>query len=399
MTRPAATAHAPTVLITGMGVISAAGANLPATLDAFAAQRRNAGKVTLFATPLDFPVFAVRDFPGDTVPSRGSRTLGLALHAVAEALAEAKLGATVTGLRVGVCLGTTVACQLNDVDFYTAYRKTGAAPMEPVTRFLKGNLADAVACAVQASGPRATVVNACSSGSDAIGVALSWLQGGLCDLAIAGGADELNRIPLCGFGALSVVSSSLCAPYDRDRAGLNLGEGAGVLVLETTASAQRRGVTSRLRLAGYGAACDAYHLTAPRPDGSGLEAAVRYSLRAAGIVPDEVDFVNAHGTATRDNDKVEGAVLARVFGPGIRVLSTKGFTGYTLGAAGGLEAAFTAAGLREGWIPASAGFVNRDEEIPLGAVSARTPVTGRYAVSTSLAFGGNNASLVMGLTK
>jgi len=383
-------------VISGLGVVSAAGGNVPETLRNFAAVRRLPGPVSLFTTPLDPPVFEVKQ----PLPGNGaSRTLQLALQAIREALAGARLGGDLSGRRVGVCLGTTVACQLNDLEFYTAFRRNGVAPLEPVRRFLKGNLAEAAAAEIRATGPHITTVNACSSGSDAIGVALSWLRAGLCDLAIAGGADELNRVPFCGFASLSVMSRQPCAPYDRDRQGLNLGEGAGVLILETPESAAARGVAADLVLAGYGAACDAHHLTAPRPDGTGLEAAIRASLEEAGVTAADVAFVNAHGTATRDNDKVEGAVLARVFGPGIGVLSTKGYTGHTLGAAGGLEAAFTALALREGWLPASAGFANRDDEIPLGALRERTPVRGRWGVSTSLAFGGNNASLVIGCNR
>jgi 3-oxoacyl-(acyl-carrier-protein) synthase len=382
-------------VISGIGVISAAGVNVPETLAGFKAGMRNVGKITLFATPLDYPVFEVRSpLQGSAHPE--SRTVQLAFHALDEALASAGLGHDLSVLRVGVCMGTTVASQLNDMDFYTAYRKTGEAPMQPVETFLKSNLAQAVACHVKAFGPRVTVVNACSSSADAIGVALEWLQAGLCDVAIAGGADELNRIPVCGFGSLGIFSKEPCRPYDRDRQGLNLGEGAGMLILETEASARRRGIQSKLFVAGYGAACDAHHLTAPRPDGSGLETAIITSLKDAGVQPDAISFVNAHGTATRDNDKVEGGVLARVFGTDIKVLSTKGFTGHTLGAAGALEAAFTALALREGWIPAGPGFENKDDEIPIGAVKETVSLTGRYAVSTSLAFGGNNASLVIG---
>lgn len=383
------------VLISGIGVVSAAGMSVPETLAGFEVGRRNVGRITRFATSLDYPVFEVRSPLQGAGPAE-SRTLQLAFHALDEALMGAGLGRDLTALRVGVCMGTTVASQLNDMEFYTAYRQTGEAPLKPVEVFLKSNLAEAVARAVGATGPCVTVVNACSSSADAIGVALEWLRGGLCDIVIAGGADELNRIPVCGFAALSVFSKELCRPYDRDRQGLNLGEGAGMLILETPASAQRRGVSRDLVVAGYGAACDAHHLTAPRPDGSGLESAIQVSLAQAGVEPSEVGFVNAHGTATRDNDKVEGQVLARVFGPSVKVLSTKGFTGHTLGAAGALEAAFTALALREGWIPASPGFETRDEEIPIGPVRERTAVASRYAVSTSLAFGGNNASLVMG---
>jgi 3-oxoacyl-(acyl-carrier-protein) synthase len=322
------------------------------------------------------------------------RTIQLALCAVDEALGEAGLRSKLSAFRVGVCLGTTVASQLNDLEFYRSYRRSEPLAMPPLDRYLKGNLAQAVARAIGARGPAVTVVNACSSGADAIGVALSWLRNGVCDVAVAGGADELSRVPLCGFGALGILSDSICAPFDRDRKGLNLGEGAGILVLESERACLARGVEAVVRVSGYGSAADAYHLTAPRPDGSGLEASLRRAMAEAAIGPDDVCFVNAHGTATPDNDKIEGSVFARVFGSGVRFLSSKGFVGHTLGAAGGLEAAFTAAALREGWVPASAGFANQDEEIRLSPVTEKTPVEGRFAISTSLAFGGNNAAIV-----
>jgi len=149
-------------------------------------------------------------------------------------------------------------------------------------------------------------------------------------------------------------------------------------------------------VAGFGSACDAHHLTAPHPEGRGLDAAVRAALMQARIEPDDVAFINTHGTATLDNDRAEGKVISRVFGNQIPFLSTKGFTGHTLGAAGGLEAAFTLLGLREGWIPASMGFETPDDEIALVPVRRRTEVAGKYALSTSLAFGGNNAALLIG---
>ncbi len=383
------------ILITGMGVVSAAGLSVAETLDGFAAGRRNLSKTTPALSPLDYPVFAVTA-PVSAPDRSRSRTLQLLFHALDEALSSAGLRSGLSGLRVGVCMGTTVASQLNDMEFYAAYRKTGMAPLEPVEAFLKGNLAEAVARRIGAEGPCVTIVNACSSSADAVGVGLGWIRNGLCDLVIAGGGDELSRIPICGFSSLSVFSHEPCRPYDRDRQGLNLGEGAGVLILEAETTARRRGSKASLFVAGYGAACDAHHLTAPRPDGAGLETAIRESLAQAGIPSQDIAFVNAHGTATRDNDKVEGAVLARVFGGDIKVLSTKGYTGHTLGAAGALEAAFTALALRDGWIPASAGYETRDDEIPVGVVRDRTPVSGRYALSTSLAFGGNNAALVIG---
>jgi len=381
------------VLITGLGVISAAGINLAETLVSFEGRKRNAGPVSLFETPLRYPVFEVREIPRRFY-LEGQRTLSLALCAVDEALEGAHLKDELSNFRVGVCMGTTVASQLNDIEFYKSYRTTGTASMVAVDRYVKGNLAQFVSRKIRATGPSLTVVNACSSGTDAIGVAFSWLNNGLCDIAIAGGADELNRIPLCGFGSLGIVSSDLCKPFDRGRKGLNLGEGAGVLVIETKDSAQKRRRTSDFYLVGYGSASDAYHLTAPRPDGAGLESSINKALTESGIKPHEVSFVNAHGTGTLENDLVEGMVLGKVFGADLKVLSTKGFTGHALGAAGGLEAVFTVAGLREGWIPVSIGFEHKDETIPVVPVRKRTYINGHHAVSTSLAFGGNNAALV-----
>ncbi len=382
------------VLITGLGAVSAAGNNLGETLDSLALGRRNSGPVTIFPTAMEYPVFEVQSLP-DRYRLEGMRTLGLALMAVEEALEEARL-ADLSGRRVGVCLGTTVASQLNDLKFYETYRRHGSAPMTAVDRFLAGNPAEFIARRFGARGPALTVVNACSSGTDAIGVALSWLEAGLCDLVIAGGADEMNHIPYCGFSSLGILNPGLCAPFDRDRRGLNLGEGAGIVVLERERSALDRGADAELFLCGYGSRSDAHHLTAPRPDGAGLRSSITCALAEAGIEAGEVAFVNAHGTGTQDNDLVEGTVLAEIFGPGLKMLSTKGYTGHTLGAAGGLEAVFTAAALRAGWIPASAGFTTRDDAIPLEPVREKCAISGGYAVSTSLAFGGNNAAIVLG---
>jgi 3-oxoacyl-[acyl-carrier-protein] synthase II len=382
------------MLITGIGVISAAGNNVAETLSSLAQGTRNAGPVTLFPTVLKSPVFEVKRLPAEYY-LEGWRTVSLALVAVDEALKDARL-ADLSGFRVGVCMGTTVASQLNALQFYKAYREHGSAPMTSVDRFLKGNLAEYIARRIGARGPQISVVNACSSSTDAIGVALAWLKGGLCDIAIAGGADELNHVPYCGFSSLGIANPGLCSPFDRDRKGLNLGEGAGVMVIESRATARRRGASSPIILAGYGTSSDAYHLTAPSPDGVGLRAAVHDAMAEAGIGPREVGFINAHGTGTHENDLVEGRVLADIFGQDLIMLSTKGYTGHTLGAAGGIEAVFTAAGLREGWVPASAGFQNKDEAISIIPVQNKTTVTGRFALSTSLAFGGTNAAIVIG---
>lgn len=381
------------IAITGLGSISACGNNVGETLENFACGKRSAGEVSLFKTELKYPVFEVKNFSNKD--NSVMRTLNLAFQALEEAISGAGLD-DLSGYRVGVCLGTTVASQLNDMDFYKIYREKGSAPLEAARRFLDSNLAQAVADFLKIKTKFCTtVVNACSSGTDAIGVGLSWLRNDYCDIVIAGGADELNRVPFDGFVSLGVVSNSLCAPFDRGRSGLNLGEGAGIVILEKESIALKRGRKPDLFLKGYGSAADGYHLTAPHPEGRGLEKALEVALVDAGIKADEAAFVNAHGTATKDNDRVEGIVLKKVFGAKLRFLSTKGFTGHTLGAAGGLEAVFSALALRQGWIPASSGFINQDEEIGIAPVRQKTEIKGRYAVSTSLAFGGNNSALVI----
>ena len=205
----------------------------------------------------------------------------------------------------------------------------------------------------------------------------------------------MNRVAMAGFWSLGVMSSEPCKPFDRDRAGLNLGEGAGIVLLESAAHARKRAVEHAFELAGFGAACDAHHLTAPHPEGRGLNTAIRAALSQAQIEVSQVAFINAHGTATTENDRAEGKCLAGVFGSKVPFLSTKGFTGHTLGAAGGLEAVFTLLGLRERWIPRSMGFENPAADVPIVPVSRRTAIDGNYAMSTSMAFGGNNSALLL----
>jgi 3-oxoacyl-(acyl-carrier-protein) synthase len=381
------------VVISGMGAISAAGKTTAEIMTSFNSSHRAPSLPTVFKSSLDFPVFEVSGF---THSPQIMRTLALAYVALDEALLSAGFkGSDLSGLRVGVCMGTTVASQLNDEAWYREYCAQGQMRVGPIDTYFDGNLAESLAAHLKVTGPTLTIVNACSSGADAIGVALDWLSTGFCDVVIAGGADEINHIPYCGFGALSVTSVLPCRPFDKNRNGLNLGEGAGILVLETEASARKRSRRNDLFVSGYGAAADAYHLTAPRPDGSGLEAAIAVAISQAGLKTKDIVFVNAHGTSTKDNDRAEGRTLLRVFGDDLKFISTKGFTGHTLGAAGALEAIFAALALRHGWIPGNIGFEEMDEEIGRAPVAVRTPIAGRAALSTSLAFGGNNAAVII----
>jgi 3-oxoacyl-[acyl-carrier-protein] synthase-1/3-oxoacyl-[acyl-carrier-protein] synthase II len=387
------------VAVTGAGCLCAAGGNLATCLQTLFAGHRSPAVPQRFTTAHadPYPVFEVAEelFPAAVPAEPGlSRTARLAVAAAAEALADAGWEPPqLADLRVGVAIGTTVGSAMNNEDFYRDFRDGGRPAMDPIRRFLSSNPATAVARRFNLNGPVQTVVNACSSGSDAVAVGAQWLQDGLCDLVIAGGADELCRTTCNGFISLMISSREAVRPFDRDRRGLNLGEGAGLLVLEGAALEQERPGRVRGRLAGWGGACDAYHLTAPHPEGAGLQRALREALEPLHGDRHEIAFVNAHGTGTPDNDRVEAAVLAGLL-PGIPFHSTKGFTGHTLGAAGGIEAAFTLAFLQAGRIPASIGCAHPDPGLPAAPVLHETAVTGRFALSLSLAFGGNNAALL-----
>jgi len=370
-------------------------------MSSMAAARRSPQPPARFSTnhPKRYPVFGV---PDDFVPADilGRNELLLttrfALAATRQALADAGWDPdALRRMRVGVCLGTTVGCALNIEDFYREYRLGGSPDLETIERFLRSNPAAAVSREFGLDGPVQTVVNACSSGTDAIGIAASWLRAGACDVALAGGADELCRIIYNGFISLMITDDQPCRPFDRERHGLNLGEGAAVLVLERPAEATARGARTRAKVLGYGSACDAHHLTAPHPEGRGLRRAFAEALAVSGVAPGEVAFINAHGTGTPDNDRVEGRVIRDLF-PGTPFVSTKGYTGHTLGAAGAIEAAFTVGCLESGLLPPSVGFAVADPEILAAPAAVRLDIRGDVAISDSLAFGGNNAVLVLG---
>ena len=383
------------IAITGMGCICAAGRNLPDAMNSlFRGERRPAPPVRFASNhPVRYPVFEAIDFeePPDLL-----RTSAFALHAAREAFADAGIDRkTLSTLRVGVCVGTTVGSVMSEETFCRAYLAGNDPDMAPIRRILRSNPADVIAREFDLSGPRQTVVTACSSSTDALGIAGSWIRGGLCDAAITGGADELGRITYIGFISLMITDDSPCKPFDMHRKGLNLGEGAAMLVLASEGALRRSGMRARSFLLGYGSAGDAYHLTAPRPDGAGLRSAISEALATSGVSPTSVAFVNAHGTGTPDNDRVEGRVLLDML-PSIPFLSTKGYTGHTLGAAGAIEAVFTATCLEMGKIPASAGFETPDPGIGITPAMKVAPVQGSVALSESLAFGGTNSVVVLG---
>ncbi|HET8645739.1 MAG TPA: beta-ketoacyl-[acyl-carrier-protein] synthase family protein, partial [Vicinamibacteria bacterium] len=234
-----------------------------------------------------------------------------------------------------------------------------------------------------------------SSGALAIATAAELIQAGEADVMLAGGADSLSRMTWGGFHSLLLVDPGGCRPFDASRAGTSLGEGAGVLVLEAEEFARRRGAPILARLSGWGASCDAHHATAPHPEGLGAAAAMQAALARAGLNASAVDYVNAHGTGTRDNDLAESKALKTVFGSRVPPFSsTKGFFGHALAASGAIEAVVCVEALRRQELPPNAGFTTLDPVIGLAPVATLQPARLTHVMSNSFGFGGNNAVLI-----
>jgi 3-oxoacyl-[acyl-carrier-protein] synthase-1/3-oxoacyl-[acyl-carrier-protein] synthase II len=392
------------VNVAGMGCITAAGRSVAeniARLDQGTRAPLPPSRFFLetahpvFASPLpDAEAAALSPLPAASLPGGCSRTVSLAMHAALEAIADAGLAVQeLQGLTVGVCLGTSVGASLDFFDFYRDQRTGEEPPLTAVDRYLNANPALALARLLRLRGPVQCVTNACSSGTDAIGLAAQWIRSGVCDMALCGGADALARITCLGFISLRLTSPDPCRPFDRRRNGLNLGEGAGILVLASPKSPRR--AHSAGSVLGYGTATDAHHMTAPHPDARGLVMALDQAVAQAGIRREDIAFINAHGTGTPANDAAEGRFFrARL--PGKPFIATKGCTGHTLGAAGAVEAIYTLRHLARGLLPASPGFVETDPELGIAPLAAPAPVCGRVALSQSLAFGGNNSVLLLG---
>ncbi|MCP5195615.1 MAG: beta-ketoacyl-[acyl-carrier-protein] synthase family protein [Gammaproteobacteria bacterium] len=241
------------------------------------------------------------------------------------------------------------------------------------------------------SGVALAVSTACSSSAKVFASAFRHINAGFCDAAVVGGVDSLCLTTLYGFNALGLASTQVCRPWDSARAGLNVGEAAGFALLESAEPGD-----GRLRLLGYGESSDAYHMTAAHPEGVGAALAMEQALARAGLPPEQVDYINLHGTATLLNDAAEDKAMLRIFGPDTPCSSTKGWTGHTLGAAGMTEAAFAWLCLEHGFIPGTLNTRQRDPNLGAGVVLHNREQTVRIVMSNSFGFGGTNCSLLFG---
>ncbi len=340
---------------------------------------------------------------------RWSRTDRFAVVAAAEAWNSAGLGQSAgdcgdaSAPVVGVFFGGSTAAMWEAETFFSRLtsREPGQQPrIASLASHPLSSPGDAVARHLDVSGPVESVSSACASGALAIGSALDALRHGWVDVAIAGGADSLCRLTYAGFNALRAVDAEPCSPFRKQRAGLSLGEGAGVLVLERESDLQARGGKALGWVLGAGASCDAHHMTAPHPQGVGAARAIRSALNDAGLGADSVDFVNAHGTGTPLNDSAEWKALEAVFGERasrIPVTSTKGLLGHFLGSSGAVEAVATVLCLHHGLIHVTPGRGEIDDALGVDlVVDEMRALSGEpVAVSTSFAFGGSNGAVVL----
>jgi 3-oxoacyl-[acyl-carrier-protein] synthase II len=399
------------IAITGLGLVTPAGIGVEANWSRLISGRSCATADTALR---DGPVRITCRVPGfDPDAELGGftarqreRFTQLAITAARAAVIDAGWDPrTWDGARVGVVLGNSLGGAASFAEQHDVLHDRGPHWVSPllVPTYMVNMVAGHVAIDLDARGPSQVVATACASGTTAVGSARELLRSGTCDVVLAGGTESaLTPLVMAGLSRMGALSrrdtdpALVMRPFDADRDGFVAAEGAAVLVLERLADARARCAPVRAVVRGYGAATDAHHVTAPHPQGRGIEDALRSALADADLAGSDVDHVNAHGTSTRLNDVTEGRVLARVLGDRPLVTSTKGVTGHALAAAGAMEAAYTALTLQRQCVPPTANLTQLDDNLTIDVVhGAARPARLEVAVSTSLGFGGHNAALVL----
>jgi 3-oxoacyl-[acyl-carrier-protein] synthase II len=402
------------VVITGMGAITPIGNDVESFWDNSKAGKCGVDLIKGFDTS-NFKVkiaAEVKDFiPENYIDKKESRRMDrycqFAMAAAKEAIEDSKLDVeTVDSERFAVLVGSGIGGLGTIEKECEKLIEKGPGRISPMLiPMIIGNMASGnIAIRYGAKGICTSVVTACATGTNAIGDSFRILQNGLADVIITGGAEaSITPLGIAGFTSLTALSFSndvtrASIPFDKERDGFVMGEGAGVLILETLEHALKRGARIYAEVVGYGATCDAYHMTAPDPEGEGGARAMNLAIKEAEINSCQVSYVNAHGTGTPYNDKFETLAIKKVFGEAaykIPVSSTKSMTGHLLGAAGAVEAIVCVKALQEGYVPPTVGYKVPDEDCDLDYV----PNEGRkmdlgYAISNSLGFGGHNASVL-----
>jgi len=400
-----------------MGVLACNGLNVSAYWEALKAGRHGIGPITSLTTKhattfagevaIDNLALAGGD---KKIQRRKDRFVLLALKAAAEAMADSGLDwkAWADPFRVATIVGSGIGGLSTIENEYRTFMERGPSRVSPmlVPKMIVDSAAGDISIVYGAKGPNYCITTACATGSHCIGASFHHIRAGLCDVAITGGAEApITDLGMAGFSSIGALSTrndspaTASRPFDKEREGFVIAEGAGILVLEELGHAQARGARIHGEVVGYGLTGDAFHETAPDPTGAAGIACMRMALRDAGISGDAIGYINAHGTSTPYNDASETRIIKQVFGDHARrvaISSTKSMTGHTLGAAGAIEAIASLLALRDGVLPPTINLVTPDPDCDLDYVPNQARAAqATYALSNNLGFGGHNASLIV----
>lgn len=395
------------VAVTGAGIVTSLGFGWSANADGFRVGQRAFRPITLFDTNRQRTHHAAEVSLPENLPSsllsqrqghRLDRASRLLLFAAHEAWTQSDWSPSAN---LPVILGTTSGGMSLGEDYYRQAIRTPRhhhRQAERVTHYQAQRQAMDLLDAFGCLGPITIIANACASGANAIGHAWQMIRSGRVDRALTGGYDALSHLVFAGFDSLQALSPDVCRPFDQHRNGLSLGEGAAVLTLESFDAAERRGALILGEITGYGAATDGHHLTQPQPEGDAALASMNHACQAANISPEQIDYINAHGTGTPLNDSAEANAINRWAGPSvarIKVSSTKASIGHLLGAAGAVETVICLMALREQWLPPTVTLRTPDPICQFSIVTE--PVSARIdqVLTNSFGFGGANATLIL----
>ncbi|MDY0267835.1 beta-ketoacyl-ACP synthase II [Trichloromonas sp.] len=403
------------VVVTGVGVVSALGTGTEKNWSALMAGKSGIGRITRFdASDLPSQIAGeVKDFnPEDFIDKKEVKKMDSFIH---YALAASEMAMQDSGLqvteenaeRVGVVVGAGLGGLPAIEKYHGVLMNSGYKKVTPFfIPMLIINLAPGhISIRFGAKGPNLSTVTACATGTHSIGDAYHIIKRGDADAMIAGGAEStITPLGIAGFSVMKALSTrnddpaASSRPFDKGRDGFIMAEGAGIVVLEEYESAKKRGAKIYAEIVGYGATGDAHHITSPGPDGEGAARCMKMALRNAGMNPEEVDYINAHGTSTHFNDLYETMAIKSVFGEHVRKLmvsSTKSMTGHPLGAAGGIEAVYSLLAMERGAVPPTINYEEPDPECDLDYVpNVARQAEVRVAMSNSLGFGGTNGTLI-----
>jgi 3-oxoacyl-(acyl-carrier-protein) synthase len=393
------------VVVTGIGMISSIGKNIDETLESLKSLKSGIGPISILNTNYKGLIPAgeihltndqLSELAGQKIQQIVTRTTLLGLIAAREAYRSAGIepGAD-TGVKTGVVSATTIGGMDQTEKYYLDFLQNDQYLPYVITHDCCDNT-EQISENLGISDYMTTISTACSSSVNAIMFGARLIKHGIVDRVIAGGTDALSKFTVNGFSTLKILDEKPCRPFNKDRNGLNLGEGAGFIVLEAEDLALKDNRRIFCELTGYANANDAYHQTASSPEGLGPYLAMNQALEMSGLNPDLIDYINAHGTGTDNNDLTEGIAIERIFAPSIpTVSSTKGYTGHTLGAAGAIEAIFSILAIHKGILFPNLNFTEKMDELSFEPLKKLTTgVNVRNALSNSFGFGGNDSSLI-----